>query len=112
MFIKSFLFIISSASLSAFSVICGRIAAKYSNILLVGSVVDRLSKWLKVSLGTPSFSAKRLQFFGMVDCLSSAKAISSKRPAWGEGDCTSLEVITSFTWCESVKPTAVKEISC
>ena len=111
MLIKSFLGIIASASLSAFSVICGQIAAKYSNSLLVGSVVDRLSNWFMIFLGTPSFSAKPFQFFGMIDCLSSAKAISSKRPAWGEGDCTSLEVITSFTRCKSVQPAAVKEIT-
>ena len=64
-----------------------------------------------IFLGTLSLFAKPIQLIGIFDFLSSAKAISSKRPAWGEDERTALEVITSFTSCESVELTAVKEIS-
>ena len=80
----------------------------YSNNWLVGLCVERLSNSLTVSLGTPSFNAKLLQFAKVIDCTSSFKAISSKRLTLGEGDTGCRDVIASLTNSESVSAAAEK----
>ena len=101
-FIKSFLSIKTRASFSLVSVISGQVAAKYWKILLVGLSVERLSNSQQVFLGTHSFIASVNQFAKTIDVPSKAKAISSRRPARREGACTLREVITSWTFLESV----------
>ena len=80
----------------------------YSNNWLVGLCVERLSNSLTVSLGTPSFNAKLLQFAKVIDCTSSFKAISSKRLTLGEGDTGCRDVIASLTNSESLSAAAEK----
>ena len=80
----------------------------YSNNWLVGLCVERLSNSLTVSLGTPSFNAKLLQFAKVMDCTSSFKAISSKRLTLGEGDTGCRDVIASRTNSESLSAAAEK----
>ena len=81
---------------------------KYSNNWLVGLCVERLSNSLKVLLGTPSFTAKLLQFAKVIDCTSSFKAISSKRLTLGEGATGFRDVIASLTNSESPRAAAEK----
>ena len=98
----------SRASFRLVSFICGQVAAKYWKSLLVGFSIERLSNFFQVFLGTPSFTAKLHQFDKTSDVPSRAKAISSKRPAPGEGACTLRDVITSWTFSASVYPTERK----
>ena len=83
---------------------------KYSNNLLVGLCVERLSNFFKVPLGTSSFTAKLLQFAKFIDRSSSFKAISSKRLtlAIGEGATGCCDVIASLTNSESLRAAAEK----
>ena len=81
---------------------------KYSNNWLVGLCVERLSNSLKVVLGTPSFTAKLLQFAKVIDCTSSFKAISSKRLTLGERATGYRDVIASLTNSESPRGAAEK----
>ena len=84
---------------------------KYSNSWLVGLCVERLSNSLKVFLGTPSFTAKLLQFAKVTDCTSSFKAISSKRLTLGEGATGCRDVIASLTNSESPRAAAGKGLN-
>lgn len=84
-------------------------AAKYSNMLLVGLCIDRLSNSFNSFLGTPSCSANLLQFSKTSDRASNAKAISSKRPARCEGSSIFLDEIASLTNSESEKPAVAKK---
>ena len=98
------------ASFRLVSVICGQVAAKYWKSLLVGFSVERLSNFQQVFLGTPSFIANVYQLDKTCDVPSKAKAISSRRPVWGEGACIRCDVITSWTFSESVH-SAERQIS-
>ena len=80
---------------------------KYSNKWLVGLCVERLSNSSKVFLGTPSFTAKLLQFAKVIDCTSSFKAISF-RLILGEGATRFRDVIASLTNPESPRAAAEK----
>ena len=87
---------------------CGQVLPKYSNNWLVGLCVERLSNSLKVCLGTPSLTARLLQFAKVIDCTSSFKAISSKRRTLGEGATGCRDVIASLTNSESLRAAAEK----
>ena len=78
-------------------------------MLLVGLCIDRLSNSFNSFLGTPSCSANLLQFPKTSERASNAKAISSKRLAWGEGSSIFLDVIASLTNSESEKPAVAKK---
>ena len=85
------------------SVFCGQVVAKYLNSLPVGFSVDRLPNFRQVFLGTPSFNAKVYQLDKASDVPSKANAISSKRPAVGEGASLLGEVIASTTFSVSAQ---------
>ena len=75
----------SRASFRVFNFISGQVITKYCNRLRVGLSVERRSNSQQVFLGTPSFIAKLDQLDNTREVTSRANAISSKRPAVGEG---------------------------
>ena len=99
----------SRASFRLFSLISGQVVTKYRNRLWVGSSVERRSNSQQVFLGTPSFIAKLDQLDNTREVTSRANAISSKRPAVGEGAWIFRDVIMSFTFSESMHPAKREE---